>query len=124
MAHIFLHAGELNDAFIDRALRNEAVNGDLTGLTQTMCTVHGLGVVRRVPIMIVKDHSVSCSEVDTKATSTCAKKEDEDVGPRTMLVMRQTLFIHVAYRVCHSMTISRRSSNLEEPSRRRYLYWR
>ena len=124
MTYIFLHASKLHDALVDRALRNEAINSDLTGLTQTMGTIHGLCVVRRIPVMIVEDDGVGSSQIDTKAASACTQKEDEDVGPWTMSARRERYSVNGAYRVCHSMTISRRSSNLDEPSRRRYLYWR
>lgn len=85
--YIFLHTCKLNDAFVNRAFRDEAINSDLTGLAQTVCTIHGLCIVGRVPIVIIEHNSVSCSEVDAETSSTCTEKKDEDIRPIEVLAM-------------------------------------
>lgn len=43
--NIFLHSGQLNDTFINSALRNEPVHCHLTRLAESMSTVHSLRVI-------------------------------------------------------------------------------
>lgn len=77
--YILLHTRKLNDAFIDHALGNETIDGHLASLTQTVCTVHGLGIIGRVPVMVVEYHSVRSGKVDTETTSTSTEQEYEYV---------------------------------------------
>ena len=45
-----------------------------------MSTVHSLGIVGRIPVVIVEDDCVGGCQVDTETTSTRTQEEDEDVG--------------------------------------------
>ena len=56
MTHLALLLSTLKDAFLDRALTDEPVHGDLLRLTETMGTVHRLLVNGRVPVTVVEDH--------------------------------------------------------------------
>ena len=78
--YIFLHSGKLDNPLIDGTLRDEPVDGDLASLTKTMSTIHGLSVVRRVPVMVVEDNGVRGSQVDTQTTRSSTEDEDEDIG--------------------------------------------
>lgn len=84
MTHIFLDTGELDDTFVNRTLRDEAIHSDLTSLTKTMCTIHGLRVIRRVPVVIVENDSVGRGEVYTKTSGTCTEKKHENIGPEAL----------------------------------------
>lgn len=61
--HIFLDACQLYDTFIDSAFGNESVDSHLPCLTKTMSPVHGLSIVGRVPIVIVKDDGICRREI-------------------------------------------------------------
>ena len=85
VTYIFLYSGQLNDTLVDRALRDQSVDGDLARLTQTVGTVHCLRVVGRVPVMVVEDDGVRGSEVDTQTTSAGTEDENENIGPMTII---------------------------------------
>jgi hypothetical protein len=51
--HVLLLARELDDALVDRAFGDEAVDGDLLGLAESVDTVHRLRIIRRVPVVVV-----------------------------------------------------------------------
>jgi len=59
--NIFLNTSQLNDALIDRSLRDQAINSHLACLTEAVSTIHGLGIVRRIPVMVIEDNGVGCS---------------------------------------------------------------
>ena len=80
--NLFLLQGALADTLFDGAACDEAVDGDLPGLTETMGAIHGLRVDGRVPIAVVEDDSVGGCEVDTETTSTSGQQEHEDLGSR------------------------------------------
>ncbi len=72
--------------------------------------------------MVVEHDGVGCCQVDTESTSTRTEQEHKYVGSAVVLVVYVRDYMHETYRVCHSMTISRLSSSLDDPSRRKYLY--
>jgi len=72
--------------------------------------------------MVIEDNSVCGSQVDAQTTRAGTKQEDEDIRPMITLRMDQINKCEMTNRVCQSMTISLRSSNFEEPSKRIYLY--
>lgn len=90
-AYVFLDSRQLDNPFVDGALRDEPVNRDLAGLAETMSTIHGLRVVGRVPVMVVEDDGVGRRQVDTQPTRTSAQDEDEDVRPSSCVNIVSTL---------------------------------
>jgi hypothetical protein len=77
--HVFLHSGELDNSLIDGTLRDQPIHGNLTSLTESVSAIHGLSIIRRVPIVIIEYDSVGSGQVDTKTTSSCTEQEHEDV---------------------------------------------
>lgn len=55
MSDLALLLGPLQDPLLDATLTDEAINGDLFGLTQPVGPVHGLLVHRGIPVTVVKD---------------------------------------------------------------------
>lgn len=53
----------LQDPFLDGALADEAVDGDLLGLTQSVSPVHGLLVHCGVPVTVIEDNLGGESEI-------------------------------------------------------------
>jgi hypothetical protein len=43
--YVFLDTSQLNDTLVDGALGDQPVHGDLSGLTETMGTIHSLSIV-------------------------------------------------------------------------------
>jgi len=76
---IFLNTGQLNNALVNRSLCDEAVDGNLSGLTKPMSPVHCLRVVRWIPIVVIKDDRIGSGEIDTKTTGSGTEYEDEDI---------------------------------------------
>lgn len=70
--------GPLQDPLLDGALADEAVDGDLLGLTQPVGPVHGLLVHRGVPVAVVED------DLEGKAQRGQRAAADGD-GPRRFL---------------------------------------
>lgn len=54
--------GPLQDPLLNGALADEAIDGDLLGLTQSVSPVHGLLVHRRVPVAVIEDNLEEESE--------------------------------------------------------------
>jgi hypothetical protein len=77
--YIFLYTGHLNDLLINSATSGKPIYGDLMSLAESMRAVHGLSVIGRVPVTLVKDVGIGRSKIDTKATCARAQKEAEDV---------------------------------------------
>lgn len=77
--YIFLNPSKLHNTFVNRTLRDKSVYGDLAGLAQTVSTVHGLSVIRRIPIVVIEDHGICSSKIDTETAGTGTEQEDEDV---------------------------------------------
>lgn len=99
--------GPLQDPLLNGALADEAVDGDLLGLTQPVGPVHGLLVHRGVPVAVVEDdlegkaqrgqraaadgdgprrfltatHRVGGCQVDAQSSRPGAQQEDKDVRP-------------------------------------------
>ena len=48
--------GPLQDPLLDGSLTDEAVHGDLLGLTQPVSSVHGLLVHCGVPVTVIEDN--------------------------------------------------------------------
>ncbi len=48
--------GPLEDPFLDGTLTDEAIDGDLLGLTQPVSSVHGLLVHCGVPVAVIEDN--------------------------------------------------------------------
>ncbi|KAH6603254.1 hypothetical protein Trco_008029 [Trichoderma cornu-damae] len=82
----FLLEGPLPNALLDRAAGDEAVDGDLPGLAQPVCSVHGLRVNGWIPIRVVEDDRVGGREVDAEATRAGGQQEDEDLRPSLEVV--------------------------------------
>ena len=59
-----------HDLLLQRALRDEAVDIDDLLLTDAMRTVHGLGVVRRIPIVVIENNRIGSREVDAETACT------------------------------------------------------
>ncbi|KAH0294480.1 hypothetical protein KCU62_g68, partial [Aureobasidium sp. EXF-3399] len=59
----------LANALLDSTTCDETIDRDLSCLTETMRTIHGLGIDGGVPITVVEDDSVGRSKVDTKTAS-------------------------------------------------------
>ena len=70
----------LQHTLLHTALRNEAEDVDLLGLTDTMSTVHSLQIRLRVPITVVQDDDVGGGQIDTETTGTRREQEDELVA--------------------------------------------
>jgi hypothetical protein len=51
--HILLGSSELDNSLLDGATSNESIDGDLFRLTDSMCSVHSLGVVRGIPVVVI-----------------------------------------------------------------------
>lgn len=79
--HILLDSRELDDTLVNGPLRDQAVDCHLTGLSETVSTIHSLSIVRRIPIVIVEDDCVRGGKIDTQTSSTSTQDEDEDVIP-------------------------------------------
>ena len=79
--YIFLHTSQLYDALVDCALCNQAVHCDLTGLSQSVSTIHCLRVVGWIPVVIIEDDSVCSRQVYTQTARTGTKQEDENIWP-------------------------------------------
>ena len=79
--HLFLLQRTLTDPFFNCVARDESVHRDLSCLTQSVRSVHGLRVNGRVPIGVVEYDRVCGSQVDTKTTSTGRQQEHEDFRP-------------------------------------------
>ena len=87
--YVFLHTSQLYDTLVDGAFGNQAVYRDLSSLPQSMSAVHCLRVVGWIPVMIIEDNSVCGGQVDTQATCTGTKQEDEDIRPTSTLRIGQ-----------------------------------
>src|SRR5687768_15569910 len=74
----FLLHGSLTNPLFDRASGDETIHRDLSGLTQSVGSVHGLRVDGWVPIRVVEDDRVRRCKVDTKTTGTGGQQENED----------------------------------------------
>ena len=121
--YVFLHTSQLYNSLVDGAFGNQAVHRDLSSLSQPVGAVHCLCVVGWIPAVVIENDSVCGSQVDTQTTRTGTKQEDEDIRPIiTLRVGRRKHQNERTNRVCQSMTISPRSSNFDEPSKRIYLY--
>lgn len=83
-SYIFLNTRELDDALVYGAFSDEAIYGDLASLSKTMSAVHGLRIIRWIPIMIIKDDSICGSKVDTQTTSSGAQQEHKDLRSTMM----------------------------------------
>jgi hypothetical protein len=44
-----------------------------------MGTIHGLGIIRRIPIVVVENNSVSGGQIDPQTSCPSAKKEYKDI---------------------------------------------
>ena len=81
VAYVFLHTRELHDTLVDRTLRDESVNGDLTSLAQTMGTIHGLRIVGGIPVVIIEDDGIGSGQVNSETTRSCTKQKYKYIGP-------------------------------------------
>lgn len=79
--YVFLDTRQLHNSLVDGALRDQTIDGNLTGLTQTMSTIHCLSVIGGVPIVIIEDHGIGGSKIDSKSTRSCTEQENEDILP-------------------------------------------
>ncbi|TFA99797.1 hypothetical protein CCMA1212_008205 [Trichoderma ghanense] len=77
----FLLEGALSDPLLNGAAGDEAVHGDLPGLAQSVCSVHGLRINGRVPIRVVENDGIRRRKVDAETARTSGQQEDEDLGP-------------------------------------------
>ena len=57
-----------DDSFLDGAFGNKLINVNISTLTNSMCSVCGLCIHCWVPVVIVEDHCVSCSQRHSQAT--------------------------------------------------------
>jgi hypothetical protein len=91
-----------------------------------MSAIHGLSVVRGVPVRIVKDDGVGGGKVDSETSGTGGEQEDEEFGSVVGEIRKSGNGRGKEGNdlVCQSVTMSRRSEMVELPSRRRYLCWR
>ena len=87
MTYIFFDTSKLDDSFVNRALGDESIHSDLASLSQSMRTIHGLGIVRWVPVVIIEDDGVGCGQIDTETASTGAQQENENIRPATIEVI-------------------------------------
>lgn len=55
VSDLALLLGPLQDPLLDGTLTDEAIDGDLLGLTQPVSSVHGLLVHCGVPVAVIKD---------------------------------------------------------------------
>lgn len=78
---ILLDSSKLDDTLVNGSFRDQAVDCHLSSLSETVSTIHGLSVVRRVPIVVVENHCVRGGKIDTQTSSTSTQDEDEDVIP-------------------------------------------
>jgi hypothetical protein len=58
----------LDYAFVDCASGYETIHRHLASLTQPMGAIHGLGIVGRIPIVIVEYDCVRSGQIDTQPT--------------------------------------------------------
>ena len=70
--------GGLSNPLLNRALRDEPLDGDVLLLPDPVGPVHGLGVVGWVPVVVVEDHGVGAGQIDP-AAACHAEEEDGDV---------------------------------------------
>lgn len=84
--------GLLEDVLFDGVLADETVDVDLTRLADSVATVLGLSIHRRVPITVVKDDCVCTCEVDAKTTT--ARREDKD---KDAWVHVETVHLHLSH---------------------------
>jgi len=56
MHYLALFPGSSKNPLLDGTLADESINGDLLGLTKSMCSVHGLLVYRGVPVRVVENN--------------------------------------------------------------------
>jgi hypothetical protein len=69
----------LNDPFVDGAFGDETVNSDLACLAQPMGAIHSLGVIRRIPVVIIEDHRISSSKINPQAPGTRAQQKYKNI---------------------------------------------
>lgn len=77
--YLALFLGSLEDALFDGALRHQAVYRDVLCLADPVASIHGLGVVGRVPIAVVEDDGVGRGQIDAQASRLRGEQEDEYV---------------------------------------------
>src|SRR6266705_3418482 len=75
-AYVFLHPGELHNAFINGSLADEAIHCNLACLSQAMSSVHCLCIVGGVPIVVVENNGVGGRQVDAQTSCSSAQNED------------------------------------------------
>lgn len=84
-----------------------------------MRTVHGLRIVRGIPVALIKDDSIRGGEVDSEATSARTEQKTEIVVSVNERISKVLGGGDILYFVCQSITMSRRSSKRVSPSKRR-----
>ncbi len=75
--NILLHSSELDDPFINSPFANQTIHSDLLRLTDTVRAIHCLRVVRRIPVVLVKYHSISSSQIDPKTSGVSTEEENK-----------------------------------------------
>ena len=71
--------------------------------------------------MVVEDYSIGSGQIDAQTTRTSAKQKNEYIRSNKGSLDYRSENMDIIYLVCHSMTMSLRSSSFDEPSKRRYL---
>ena len=77
-AEVSLEQLEVHDLRFDGVNGDHPVDCDDPLLPDTMCTVDGLDVLERVPVMLHEDHSVGTREVQTKGPHLRRQQKDPD----------------------------------------------
>ena len=97
--NILLLFGSFDDLLFHSPFSYYSVNCHRFGLADSVGPVCGLLVHCRVPVVVVKNHSVSRDQIDSKTTGSCRKEE------RKNIVVSLVLFHHIATILDGSLTI-------------------
>ena len=78
--NVFFLSSTTQNSFLDCSFGDQSINMNFLFLTYTMCSISGLRVHGRIPIVIIKNDSVSSDQVNTETTSSSRKNKTENIG--------------------------------------------
>jgi hypothetical protein len=66
-----------------------------------MSPIGGLGVHRRIPVIVIKDDCISCNQIDSKTSCPGREYENEDIGVSLELLNHEPSILELC-RTIHS----------------------
>lgn len=74
--------GDLEELHVHGSKCNKAIHHNIPLLTQSMGTIHRLNILLWIPVRVVQNDCVGCTQIDSQSSRTSRQQEDRNVLSR------------------------------------------